>query len=82
MTEDKFRWAEAWTTYRTHGDQSELWLAERVGSLALAGDEAGVGRFRQIAVKLDEILRPSGSSEGFWLCLVLAGATIGPLLLP
>ena len=62
MTEDEFRWAEAWTIYRTHGDRAELWLAERVGSLALAGDEAGVERFRQIASKLDAIVRPPGAS--------------------
>jgi hypothetical protein len=39
--------------YQQHGDRAALWLAERVGSLATAGDQAGVERFRQIAIKLD-----------------------------
>ena len=42
----------------------ESWLAERVGSLALAQDEAGVERFRQIGIKLNQIVRCAGSSYG------------------
>ncbi|HEV7290446.1 hypothetical protein [Sphingomonas sp.] len=47
MTPDQERWAEALAVERLHG------------ALALAGDSAGVARFRQIAAKLESIQRAS-----------------------
>lgn len=44
-----FRMAEALAIQRLLGDDGPRWLAERIGALALADDEAGVERFQQIA---------------------------------
>ena len=58
MTADHERWAEALAIERRHGDEAALFIAERIGALALAGDEAGVERLRQIAVRLDLLRVP------------------------
>ena len=58
MTPDQERWAEAIAIYRQHGDHAALWLAERVGALVVAGDEAGVSRFREIAWRLEQLMNP------------------------
>ena len=60
MTEDEFRWAEALAVQQQHGDKASVWIAKRVKSLALAGDTAGVSRFRQIAAKIDHLLAAEG----------------------
>lgn len=57
MTPDQERYAEALTIERMHGADAPRWIAERIGSLALAGDEAGVLRFVEIARRLDELMR-------------------------
>ena len=49
-SEDEQRWAEAMEIERLHGDDGPRWIAERIGALALAGDEDGVERFRRIAL--------------------------------
>ena len=59
MTLEKERWAEATTIMRQHGDGAPAWIAERIGALALTGDEAGVQRFREIAGKVDQVMRAS-----------------------
>ena len=62
MTAGEERWAEAATIMRRHGAGACLWVAERIGALALAGDMAGVERFRAIAARMERILasgRPS-----------------------
>jgi hypothetical protein len=55
VTENELRWAEALALLKAHGDRTALFLAERVGALALAGDEAGVTRMKQIAARLDAL---------------------------
>ncbi len=49
MTPDQERWAEALAIERWKGADAPRWIAERIGALALAGDVAGVERFRAIA---------------------------------
>lgn len=44
-----FRMAEALAIQEILGEHGPLWIAERIGALALAGDLAGVERFQQIA---------------------------------
>ncbi|QNE33018.1 hypothetical protein F1C10_14555 [Sphingomonas sp. NBWT7] len=56
MTEDQERWAEALEIERQHGMLAPMWIAERTGALALAGDFAGVARFREIAAKHEQLL--------------------------
>ena len=57
MTPDQERWAEALAIERLHGDRAPVWIAERIGALALAGDAAGVERFREIAKRMEELRR-------------------------
>lgn len=57
MTPDEERWAEALAIERTHGASAPMWIAERIAALALAGDDAGVQRFREIAARLDQMTR-------------------------
>ena len=57
MTPDEERWAEALAIERIHGDRALVWVAERIGALALASDDAGVQRFKEIAARLDQITR-------------------------
>ncbi|RUN75488.1 hypothetical protein EJC47_15775 [Sphingomonas sp. TF3] len=57
MTPDQERYAEALAIERMHGADAPRWIVERIGSLALAGDEAGVLRFIESARPLDELMR-------------------------
>lgn len=58
MTTDEERWAEALMVERLHGERAQIHIAERVGTLALVGDEAGVERWREIAKRLDRLVQP------------------------
>ncbi len=49
MLTDWELWAVAATVIRQHGDSVEYFVAERIGALALAGDQDGVAAWRQIA---------------------------------
>jgi hypothetical protein len=60
VTPQHERWAEALLIEKTHGDDAPRWIAERIGALALDGDEDGIARFRTIAALLDQLRRPSG----------------------
>ena len=55
MTAEQERWAEALAVERLHGDRAQMHVAERVRELALAGDERGVARWREIAERLDRL---------------------------
>ena len=57
MTPDEERWAEALAVQRQHGDRAPLHVAKRIGALALAGDEAGVARWKAIAARLGQLAR-------------------------
>jgi hypothetical protein len=50
------RWAEAAAILKWQGDNARLYVAERIGALAREGSEAGVARFKDLAVKLDALL--------------------------
>jgi hypothetical protein len=58
MTPDQERWAEALAIERLHGESATEFLAGRIGACALAGDDAGVERLRQIADRLDQLRNP------------------------
>ena len=55
MTPDEERWAEALAIERQHGMMAPMYIAERISALALAGDFAGVRRFREIADRYDQL---------------------------
>ena len=42
-------WAVAEQVLRIHGDTASLFIAERIGSLTLAGDTRGVSVWREVS---------------------------------
>lgn len=57
MMSDRELWACAAQVELIHGDRAPLLVAERVGALALAGDASGVSTWREIAHRLDKLIR-------------------------
>ncbi len=55
MTVEEERWAEALLAVRLHGPAAPVWIAERLGALLLAGDEAGAARFMDMAARVDAL---------------------------
>lgn len=55
MDAEKELWACALLLERQHGEGAPLWIATRIGELALAGDMAGIERWKAIAAKLDQL---------------------------
>ena len=60
MIHGRERWVEALKIEEIHGDDAPRWVAERIGALALDGDEAGVARWKAVAARLDQLRRPGG----------------------
>lgn len=56
MSPDEERLGEALAVERLHGAEGPEFIAERIGALALAGDVAGVERWRAIAAKYEQLL--------------------------
>lgn len=56
MTPEQERWAEASAILRIHQDRARVFVAERIGALALAGDAAGIERWKEIAAKLQQLI--------------------------
>ena len=52
MLTDWERWAVAVTVIRQHGEGVEHFVAERIGALALAGDQEGAAAWRQVAQRV------------------------------
>jgi len=50
-------WACAAEVIRRHGNGAQLHVAERIGSLGLAGDVAGVHAWKLIAQRVDQLSR-------------------------
>lgn len=48
-------WACALAVERQHGERAPVFVAERIGALALAGDREGVATWRRIAACLDRL---------------------------
>jgi hypothetical protein len=55
VTPEQERWAEALAIEKRYGAGAPAYIAERIGVLALASDEAGVRRFKEIAARLDRL---------------------------
>jgi hypothetical protein len=54
---DRELWACANEVLRQHGSRAPIFVAERVGALALAGDGAGIATWRAIAERIDQLRR-------------------------
>lgn len=72
MTPDDERWVKALAIKRTHGVMVPAYIAERIGALAMAGDLAGVTRFREIAARYEQL--PTGRRQA---CGAWSGAIVG-----
>ena len=59
MPPQQERWAVALFVQRTRGEQAPDYVAERIEALTLAGDDAGVGCWREVARHLDELRQPA-----------------------
>lgn len=55
MTPGQHIWACALAVEKQHGDHAPLFVAERIGALALAGDAEGVAKWKAIAIRLDSL---------------------------
>ena len=55
MTPEEERWAEALAVYRQYGVAASLHISERIGALALAGNQDGIDRWKEIAKRLDQL---------------------------
>lgn len=51
-----FRMAKALAIQKMLGEHGPRWIPERIGSLAIAGDTAGVERFQQIAACYQQLI--------------------------
>ncbi|USI79086.1 hypothetical protein [Sphingopyxis sp. USTB-05] len=52
MTSERELWACALAIENQHGEQAAVWIADRIGALALEGNADGVARWKAIAEKL------------------------------
>lgn len=55
MISNRELWACALQVQQQHGDGANRFVAERVGALALSGDEEGVTVWKEIARRLDQL---------------------------
>lgn len=55
MIPDQERWAEALAVQRVYGDKAAAHVAERIGALAVSGDQDGIDRWIEIARRLDQL---------------------------
>ena len=58
MTEDEVALGAAMMLLRRHGDLAPARVAERIGELAMAGDQEGLLFWKRVVLKMDRILRP------------------------
>jgi len=55
-------WACANQVLTTHGDKATLHVAEQIGALALAGDEAGIRTWQGIAKRIAQLTGSDGDT--------------------
>jgi len=63
MTEEQHLWACALEVQKQHGFRAPVFVAERIGALALAGDLPGVERWKAIAACLDLLARAPATRQ-------------------
>lgn len=62
MLSDRELWACANQVLESHGEKAPVFVAERIGALALAGDSDGIATWKAIASRLDQLMKPAGNS--------------------
>ncbi len=56
FSEERHLWACALAVEKQHGERAGVFVAERIGALALAGDAAGVERWKAIAARMTQLI--------------------------
>lgn len=59
MTPEQHIWACALAIARQHGARAAVFVAERIGALAIEGDAAGMAQWKAIAARLDALASPN-----------------------
>ncbi len=57
MTRDQILWGAVSMLMKQHGEYAPRKVAERIGSLAVEGDMAGVALWKDIACRMDMMMR-------------------------
>jgi len=57
MTQDQLLWGAVSMLMKQHGENAPRKVAERIGSLAFEGDMAGVALWKDIACRMDMMMR-------------------------
>lgn len=60
VTAEQERWAEALLVERQRGEKASAFIASRIRTLALAGDEVGIDRWMAIAALYDRLQDSEG----------------------
>jgi hypothetical protein len=60
LTEERHLWACANMVLNQHAHNAARFVAERIGALALAGDQSGVATWKAIAQGMDQLIRHQG----------------------
>ncbi len=55
LSDEQHLWACALAIEKQHGDRAPVFVAERIGALALAGDAAGIERWKAIAARMERL---------------------------
>jgi len=63
MPDDRELWACALQVERQHGKDAPRFVAERIGALAVAGDQDGVTTWKAIAQRLDQLRRRTNGEQ-------------------
>ena len=63
LPDDRELWACALQVERQHGKDAPRFVAERIGALAVAGDQEGIATWKAIARRLDNLIRNLSDSE-------------------
>lgn len=62
MLNDRELWACANQVLENHGEGAPVFVAERIGALALAGDMEGIAAWKAIASRVDQLMKPPRNS--------------------
>ncbi len=55
LSHEQHLWACALAIERQHGARAPVFVAERIGALALADDAAGIERWKAIAARMERL---------------------------
>lgn len=63
MTRDHELWGMASMMLRRHGERAPVVVAERLGQLASEGKEEGVALWKEVARRVDQLMRAKFSQQ-------------------